>query len=125
MAEHFPELCPTRVVFDILGDKWSLLAIRTLCTGGMRNSELMRAMPGISPKMLAQTLRALVRDGLVARTDFHEVPPRVEYRLTPLGASLRPPLETLSAWADAHHREIDAARAAYDASAIADGSQPA
>ena len=80
--------CPTRQVVNRIGDRWSLLVLYALEDGTRRFQELRRAVGGISQKMLTQTLRTLERDGLVQRRIYACVPPKVEYRLTPLGASL-------------------------------------
>jgi DNA-binding HxlR family transcriptional regulator len=81
----------------------------------VRFNELRSQVDGISQRMLTVTLRGLERDGLVARTVYPEVPPRVEYALTPLGATLRQLVRALVAWSGDHLAEVDAARAAYDA----------
>ena len=103
--------CPSRVLLDRVADKWTALIIHVLADGRRRFSELERQIGGISQKMLTQTLRELERDGLVERTVYPVVPPHVDYRLTPLGRSLREPLEALCAWAERHMPEIQAARA--------------
>ncbi len=105
--------CPSRAVLDRIADKWTALVIHTLADGTQRFGQLNRRIGGISQKMLTQTLRALERDGLVERTVHPVVPPRVEYRLTALGRSLRQPLEAVCAWAEAHIQEIRAARARH------------
>jgi len=107
--------CQAREILDRVGDKWSLVVIYLVAGHTMRFMELRRAIPQISQRMLTVTLRHLERDGLVARKVFPEVPPRVEYSLTPLGATLRQLVRGLVAWSDAHLGEVDAARATYDA----------
>ncbi len=107
--------CPSRQILDRIGDKWTVLVIGALSEGPRRFNDLAREIDGISQKMLTQTLRALERDGLVLRTQYLEIPPRVEYRLTPLGHSLRAPLTALENWATAHIDEIIAARTRADA----------
>ncbi|WP_377266917.1 winged helix-turn-helix transcriptional regulator [Peterkaempfera sp. SMS 1(5)a] len=102
-----------RAVLDRICDKWTLLIVATLDQGRLRFSELHRQIPGISQRMLTLTLRNLERDGLVSRTAFAEVPPRVEYALTPTGRSLIPPALALAGWAIEHIAEIEASRAAY------------
>lgn len=102
--------CPVRQVLDHIGDKWSTLIVMTLADGAMRFSQLRRAVPDISQRMLTQTLRDLQRDGLLSRTVHPTVPPSVEYRLTPLGASLLEPLAGLVKWADEHYESIRNAR---------------
>ncbi len=104
-----------RDVLNRIGDKWSLLVIGTLDQGRMRFSELQRHIPGISQRMLTLTLRQLERDGLVTRTVYAEVPPRVEYELTDMGATLIEPSLALATWAIENYAGIDAARATFDA----------
>lgn len=106
-------LCPIRDVLDRIGDQWSFLVLDSLAEEVMRFSELNRRIGDISKQMLSQTLKRLEQDGLVARTLFAEVPPRVEYRLTPLGRSFLKPMRTLVAWADKNHQAICTARRDY------------
>jgi DNA-binding HxlR family transcriptional regulator len=113
--EQTPSNCHARDVLARIGDTWSVYVIHVLGAAKTpRFSELRREVDGISQRMLTVTLRGLERDGLVTRSIFPEVPPRVEYSLTPLGATLRQHLRGLVAWAGAHLVEVDAARAAYD-----------
>ncbi|HJS91443.1 MAG TPA: helix-turn-helix domain-containing protein [Steroidobacteraceae bacterium] len=115
-ARRLPsEECPkiSRVLARI-GEKWSVLIIIMLAERPHRFSELKRAIGGVSQRMLTLSLRGLERDGLVKRTVFPTVPPRVEYELTALGQSLRAPVGALGEWARGHIAEIDAARAAFD-----------
>jgi DNA-binding HxlR family transcriptional regulator len=105
--------CPIRNVLDRIGDRWSLLVLRTLAPGTMRFTVVKRAIGDISQRMLAQTLRRLEQDGLVTRTVHPTIPPRVDYELTPLGRSLMEPLDALVRWADEHHGAVRAARQAY------------
>ncbi len=107
--------CPSRVVLQRIGDKWTPLIVQALKVGPLRFSALRAAVGGITPKVLTQTLRTLERDGLVSRAVFAEVPVRVEYRLTPLGASLLGPLDAIRDWAESHARKILDARSAFDA----------
>jgi DNA-binding HxlR family transcriptional regulator len=107
-----------RQVLDRIADKWSLLVVATLEPGRMRFTELQRHIPGVSQRMLSLTLRNLERDGLVSRHAFAEVPPRVEYELTPIGRSLLPPAMALAEWAIEHLAEIEASRAAHDAGRV-------
>ncbi|MGW1672470.1 winged helix-turn-helix transcriptional regulator [Streptomyces sp. NPDC002324] len=95
-----------RQILDRVGDKWSLLLIAVLETGPLRYTELQRRVPGISQRMLSLTLRQLHEDGLVTRTAYAEVPPRVEYTLTPLGRGLHEIVTSLIGWAADHHDEI-------------------
>lgn len=111
-----PEECRiVRETFDRVGDKWSLLVVRNLGPGPLRFGALMGAVAGISQRMLTVTLRSLERDGLVSRTVFPEIPPRVEYALTPLGRSLTGPVTALADWAVASHDRIREHQEAYDA----------
>lgn len=107
---------PIRAVLDRVGDKWSLLIIGTLEPQALRFTALQRAIPGISHRMLAHTLRSLERDGLVSRTSYPEIPPRVEYEVTELGRTLIPPTVGLVRWAFDHNEELERNRAAFDAS---------
>jgi DNA-binding HxlR family transcriptional regulator len=102
-----------RAVLDRICDKWTLLIVATLDQGRLRFTDLHRQIPGISQRMLTLTLRNLERDGLVSRTAYAEVPPRVEYALTATGQSLIPPALALAGWAIEHLAEIEASRAAY------------
>lgn len=103
-----------RDVLDQVGDKWSVLAIATLQTGPLRYSDLHRAIPGISQRMLTRTLGQLRRDGLVTRTAYAQVPPRVDYALTPLGTTLLDSVLSLAQWAATHHAEIRQNRTRFD-----------
>ena len=109
----FEQPCPIRDVLDRIGDQWSLLALKKLSTGTMRFNELGRAIGDISKQMLSRTLKHLEQDGLIRRTIYPEVPPRVEYELTDMGRSFLVPLKGLTAWADEHHRSICEARKDY------------
>ncbi|WP_078600508.1 winged helix-turn-helix transcriptional regulator [Streptomyces violens] len=95
-------LCPGRAVFELLANKWTGLAITALEDGPRRFGELRRKLEGVSPKVLTQTLRRLEDHGLVLRTVYAEVPPRVEYELTPLGRSALEPLAHLRTWVRAN-----------------------
>ena len=106
--------CPSRQVLDRIGDTWSVLIVGALASGPRRYSELAARIQGISPKMLTQTLRGLERDGLISRTVFPVVPPRVDYALTDLGRSLLGLVSALEAWAEAHISDVARARATYD-----------
>jgi DNA-binding HxlR family transcriptional regulator len=106
--------CELRDLLDRLADKWSLLVVELLGQSTYRFSDLRRQIDGISQRMLTLTLRQLERDGLVHRTVYPVVPPRVEYRLTPLGETLLEAIQPLVAWARAHRDEIADARTRYD-----------
>ena len=113
---HLPADC--RAVSDVLsrvGDKWSVLVVTRLGDGPLRFNQLRRSIGGISQRMLTLTLRGLERDGLVTRTVFPTVPPRVDYALTELGRSLAAPVEALALWARANQDRIAGARQAFDA----------
>ena len=113
--EHTPARCRAREMLDRIGDRWSVYVISALgAYGTLRFSELMQQVEGVSQRMLTVTVRGLERDGLVRRTVYAEIPPRVEYTLTPLGATLRKVVRDLLDWSGAHLAEVDAARARYD-----------
>jgi DNA-binding HxlR family transcriptional regulator len=111
--------CPTRRALDRIGDKWSVLIVGLLAQRTHRFAELRRSIEGISQKMLTQTLRSLERDGLLTRTIYPEVPPRVEYSLTPLGRTLVEPIQAVVAWAETHITQVEAAQRKYELSARA------
>ena len=115
-ATHDPLGCRAHEVLARVGDKWSVYVIHVLGEAGqpLRFGELRRREEGISQRMLTVTLRSLERDGLVSRAMYPEVPPRVEYALTPLALTLRGIVGQLVVWSQAHLPEIDAARARYD-----------
>jgi len=104
-----------RSVLERIGDKWSLMIIGTLHEGPLRFSALQKLIGGISQRMLTLNLRHLERDGLISRTVYAEVPPRVEYGLTELGHSLLVPVLGLVNWAADHSERIEKQREAYDA----------
>ncbi len=109
-----PDACNVREVLDRVGDKWSVHVIHMLGSETRRFSELRRGIDGISQRMLTVTLRGLERDGLVTRTVYPVVPPRVDYALTPLGETLLATVCSLVGWAEEHRDDVDAARARYD-----------
>lgn len=113
-ADVYSPACPSRVALDRIGDRWTALIVGVLDDGPRRFGEIRDAM-GISPKVLSQTLRTLERDGLVTRRAYAEIPPRVEYALTPLGLTLCDPLAAIRDWAETHIHEIIAARERHDA----------
>jgi DNA-binding HxlR family transcriptional regulator len=107
------------LVSDLLsriGDKWSILVVSVLADRTMRFSELRRKIGTISQKMLTTTLRNLERDGFVERTVYPTIPPKVEYRLTPLGKDLLCPVEALGRWAQANAKRVTSAREKFDRS---------
>ena len=109
--------CPARRVLDFIGNKWTTLIILLLEHEAKRYSELLRNIEGISHKMLSQTLHDLERDGLITRTVYPEVPPHVEYELTPLGQTLIEPIAAIVRWSFDHVKEVNAAQAVYDSRA--------
>lgn len=106
-AEHMGFV---RQVLDRVGDKWSMLVVAVLADGPLRYTDLQRQVPGVSQRMLTLTLRQLVEDGLVSRTAYAEVPPRVVYALTPAGDSLRAIVVQLIAWTADNYDVIRAGR---------------
>ena len=115
---HLPGDC--RAISDVLariGDKWSVLVVSRLGSGSMRFNELRRSIGGISQRMLTLTLRGLERDGLVTRTVFPTIPPRVDYALTSLGRDLLEPVSALGEWATRNQAKIARAREKFDGAA--------
>ncbi|SDN36401.1 DNA-binding transcriptional regulator, HxlR family [Actinomyces ruminicola] len=106
--------CPSRTVLRHVVDRWTPLIVAVLAQGPRRFGELRQAVGGVTPKVLAQTLRSMERDGLVLRDQTPGVPPRVDYTLTPLGASLAEPIAALRAWAEGNAEQVLAHREAYD-----------
>ena len=107
--------CESRQALNRIADKWTCLVVYALVDGPKRHGELRRTIDGISQKMLTQTLRSMEADGLVHRTVFDVVPPAVEYRLTPLGETLKAPLVAICTWAMEHLHEMQAARSSLSA----------
>ncbi|WP_033295865.1 winged helix-turn-helix transcriptional regulator [Amycolatopsis jejuensis] len=119
-GDLFDPACPTRRLLDRIGTKWTSMTVKVLAEatpGEVRFADLRRRVPGVSQKMLSVTLHSLVRDGLVARRVEASVPPRVHYRLTPLGASLEGALAALRRWAEEHMAEVDHANQIADSAA--------
>jgi DNA-binding HxlR family transcriptional regulator len=112
--DAFRQACPSHTVLDVLANKWTHLIICALLSGAARFGELSRKIEGITPKMLAQTLRTLERDGLIQRTFFPVIPPRVEYQLTDLGQELVGLLNAILRWSERHVPEILKARERAD-----------
>jgi DNA-binding HxlR family transcriptional regulator len=116
--KNLPADC--RAVSDVLarvGDKWSVLVVTRLGAGPQRFNELRRSIGGISQRMLTLTLRGLERDGLITRTVYPTIPPRVDYELTPLGRDLLKPVSALGEWAIRNQAKIVRAREAFDSTA--------
>jgi DNA-binding HxlR family transcriptional regulator len=106
--------CPTRLVLNRIADKWSVLVVSSLESETKRFSTLRREIGGVSQKMLTQTLRGLERDGVVTRTIYPCVPPKVEYSLTPLGRTLVSLLDAIRVWSETHIDEVLKAQSLYD-----------
>lgn len=109
------ECLAVREVLNRVGDKWSVLVVVLLGDGTRRFSELRRTIEGISQRMLTLTLKGLERDGLITRTVYPTIPPRVDYQLTKLGRSLLLPIRELETWARKNRQNIQNARQKYDA----------
>jgi DNA-binding HxlR family transcriptional regulator len=124
VAGHEKQVCGAMAdILNRIGDKWSVMVVGFLNRRTMRFNELRHAIGGISQRMLTLTLRNLERDGLVTRTVYPEIPPRVEYALTDLGRTLTEPLDALWNWAATHQDAVKGAREAYDARSR--GDEPA
>ena len=95
--EELPE-CPVATTVQLIGNKWKLLILRNLLVRPWRFNELMKSLEGISQKVLTDSLRSMESDGIITRTVYPEVPPRVEYALSELGGSMRPILDAMQAW---------------------------
>ena len=106
--------CASRTVLEVIANKWTNLVVCALRDGPMRFGQLRRQLEGITQKMLTQTLRALERDGLVTRTLYPTIPPRVDYELTDLGRDAAGLFDSLIVWAEQHVAEITTARHRYD-----------
>lgn len=104
-AELLPE-CPVATTVQLIGNKWKLLIIRNLMVRPWRFNELQRDLDGVSQKVLTDSLRSMEADGLVTRTVYPEVPPRVEYSLTDLGRSLQPILDAMRAWGESYKARL-------------------
>ncbi len=111
-ADVFQTLCPSRGVLDHVTSRWGVLVLIALAEDMHRFSALRRKVGGVSEKMLAQTLQTLEQDGFVERTAYAEVPPRVEYRLTPLGREVAVHVEGLATWIEKNLPRVQRARAA-------------
>ncbi|MFG2298861.1 winged helix-turn-helix transcriptional regulator [Streptomyces sp. NPDC048603] len=123
--DAFLQECPTSHLLARISDKWVGIVVGVLRdseSGSLRYSDLGRAIPGVSQKMLTQTLRSLERDGLVSRTVTPSVPARVDYALTPLGSNLGCLLSDVKRWAENHFEEVHAARTSYDEATTAAGA---
>lgn len=115
LGNAFDADCPTRIVLDRVGDKWTVLVVAALADGPLRFTVLRERIGGVTGKVLTSTLRSMLRDGLLERTAYPTVPPKVEYELTELGGSLRQPIDELRSWAERHVAHIVRNRDAHDA----------
>jgi len=101
--EELPN-CPVATTVHLIGNKWKLLLLRNLLKGPQRFGEFARTIPGWSRKVLTENLRDMEEEGLVSRREYNEVPPRVEYRLTELGNSMRPIISAMESWGTEYQR---------------------
>jgi DNA-binding HxlR family transcriptional regulator len=116
-ADVFNSNCPSQSILALIGSKWSMLVLCALRGGPARTHELKRRLTGVSAKMLTQTLRELERHGIVQRRDYGEVPPRVEYSLTPLGRSLATLVGEIESWVTTHYARMAGNARRHDAQA--------
>jgi DNA-binding HxlR family transcriptional regulator len=116
-ADAYLAACPSRQILDVLANKWTMLVMGALSGGPMRFGELRRRLDGITQKMLTQTLRTLERDGLITRTVYPTIPPKVEYTATELGESVTALLHAIRVWSEDNINAVLDARDAYDARA--------
>jgi DNA-binding HxlR family transcriptional regulator len=107
--------CPSRLLFDQIADKWSMMVLKVLDDGPQRFNAIKRQLEGVTQKALTQCLRRLERNGLIERRVIATSPVAVEYEITPLGRTLQAPFKALYAWTVQNLPEVDAARAAFDA----------
>ena len=114
-ADPFNSSCPSQEILALIGSKWSMLLLCILRSGPLRTGALARRAGGISQKMLTQTLRELARHGIVTRKDYGEVPPRVEYALSPLGRSLAALVIEIESWVTANYNRMAGSARRYDA----------
>jgi DNA-binding HxlR family transcriptional regulator len=113
-GSHFSVDCPSRLLFDQVADKWSMMIMTVLSGGGTRFNELKRRLEGVSQKSLSMTLKRLERNGIIARTVVASTPPGVLYEMTPLGLTLLPPFQAIYLWANDNMDAVEAARMSYD-----------
>lgn len=104
-AELIPE-CPVATTVQLIGNKWKLLIIRNLLVRPWRFNELQKSLDGISQKVLTDSLRSMEADGIITRTVYAEVPPRVEYALSELGESMRPILDAMETWGKEYKKTV-------------------
>ncbi len=103
--EELPD-CPVATTVQLIGNKWKLLIMRNLLARPWRFNEMLRSIPGISQKVLTDNLRALESDGIIIRTVYPEVPPRVEYSLSELGETMRPIIQTMETWGKSYQKMV-------------------
>lgn len=113
-GSRFSVDCPSRLLFDQVADKWSMMIMTVLNGGGTRFNDLKRRLEGVSQKSLSMTLKRLERNGIIARTVVASTPPGVLYEMTPLGLTLLPPFQAIYLWANNNMDAVEAARVAYD-----------
>lgn len=113
-ADAYLAACPSRQILDVLANKWTMLAMGALAEGPLRFGALRRRLDGVTQKMLTQTLRTLERDGLVTRSVYPTIPPRVEYAATELGQSVTALMSAIRAWSEENINAVLAARDTYD-----------
>ena len=106
--EELPD-CPVATTVQLIGNKWKLLILRNLLARPWRFNEMLRSIPGISQKVLTDNLRAMEKDGIIIRTVYPEVPPRVEYSLSELGDSMRPIIQAMESWGKGYQQMVRAA----------------
>lgn len=113
-ADVYNQTCPSQGILTLIGSKWSMLILCALRAGPARTHALKRRLDGVSAKMLTQTLRELERHGIVQRRDYREVPPRVEYSLTPLGRSLATLVIEIENWVTSNYTRLAGNARRYD-----------
>ncbi|GAB7553560.1 helix-turn-helix domain-containing protein [Novosphingobium sp. 11B] len=113
-CEHFSVDCPSRLLFDQIADKWSMMVLTVLDAGPMRFNGIKRHLEGVTQKALTQCLRRLERNGLLERRVIAASPIGVEYEITPLGRSLQTPFKALYGWTIANMEDVEKARVEYD-----------
>jgi DNA-binding HxlR family transcriptional regulator len=119
-ADAYLAACPSRPILDLLGNKWTMLVMGALAGSPLRFGQLRRRLDGVTQKMLTQTLRSLERDGLVTRTVYPTIPPRVDYAVTDLGRDVADLLTAVRLWSEEHINDVLAAREDYDERAARD-----
>ncbi|WP_394690074.1 winged helix-turn-helix transcriptional regulator [Hoeflea sp.] len=123
-CESFSASCPSRVLFEQIADKWSMMVLAVLDAGPVRFNAIKRHLEGITQKALTDCLRRLERNGLVERRVLPTSPVGVEYEITPLGRTLQPPFKALYGWTIEQMPAVEAAREAFDRRATSRASQP-